>query len=161
MNAERPGNSTDKCSQQHTGQSAHVNDQLELIRLVHPYACGVDPGKGSQLFCPEAGMHFFFGFYITGAHCHNLGAERQYIPIPGNRQNIFTDQLCLIFTDFHKMSLDGKAVITPAVFSCQRSAVKKSDAILFPALILKISGWNNAHKTPPVYSLQIIITIQV
>ena len=45
------------------------------------------------------------------------------------------------------MGLDRITVVTAAVFAGQGSAVKIDDAVLFPALLFQIPGWNDPHCT--------------
>ena len=146
MNAEGAGDGTDEGCEQDPGKAAHVNNQLELIGLVHPDAGLIDTGERGQLLCPESRVNFFLGLHVFCAHGHDFGTEGQDITGLSQGKDIFADQLRLILPDLHKVGLDRETVIFAAILPGQRTAVKVGDAVLLPTLLIQIPGSDNAHR---------------
>jgi len=133
-------------SQQHPGQAADIDDQLQLIGLMHAHARMVDAGKAPQEIGPEAGLHFVPGFNAFHAHAHDLRAEGQYVALFIQGPHILFNQLLLAFAPLNEMCLDGVAVIFAAVLAGDGATVKVYDAVFLTALIFQIPGWDDAHN---------------
>ena len=155
MHPKGLGHRGEKRRQQHPRQPAHVDNQLQLVGLVHAHAGVVDAREAPQEIGPEAGLHLVPGLDVVGAHGHDLGPKGQHVPGPGDGQHILAHQFRLVLSPLHKMGLYGKAVVLPPVFSLQGAPVKVDDAVFFPALRFQVPRRNNAHVDASLFLVRI------
>ena len=145
LHAEGLGNGAQKRGQQHAGQAHQINDELELIRLVHANAGMVDARKTPQQVCPEAGLYLIARAHGLDAHAHDLCAKAQHIALLIQGADIFFHKGGLAFADLHEMRLYRVALVLAAILALDQAAVKVDHAVFLAPLILQIAGWNDAH----------------
>ena len=152
VDAKGLGNRAAKHRQQHTGQAADIDDQLQLARLVHAHARMVDARKAPQQVCPEARLHLIARAHGLFTHGHHLGAEGQHVPLAVQRTHIALDQRALILAHLDKVGLDGIAQVLAAVAARQHAAIIIYNAIFLMAGFFLIARFNNSHTFPSAAS---------
>ena len=141
LDPERARNGADEARQQHARQTHHVDDELQLVRLVHPHAGGVNAREFRHMLGEEAELHVLHAADVAGAHRHHLRSDGKHVARLCQRQHILLHQLRRAFPHLDEVRLDGIALVTAAVPARQDATLKIYDTVFFPALLRQITGF--------------------